>query len=137
MTTAIFSHDDCMKHNMGPEHPESPERISSILAYLADTDLQQELDWVRPEQITRDQLLTVHPESYLHQLDLLQPTRGRVFTDPDTAMMPDTLHAARLAAGGTVQAVHMVMRSQVTNACVCGRARGRPAERPQAMGLCF
>ena len=118
MTTAFFSHDDCKKHNMGPEHPESPERLSSILAYLADTNLQQALDWVRPEEITRDQLLTVHPESYLHQLDLMQPTRGRVFTDPDTAMMPDTLRAARLAAGGNVQAVDMVMSSQVTNAFV-------------------
>lgn len=88
MTTAFFSHDDCKKHNMGPEHPESPERLSSILAYLADTNLQQELDWVRPEEITRDQLLTVHPESYLHQLDLMQPTRGAstVHSSPDTSL---------------------------------------------------
>ena len=72
MTTAFFSHDDCMKHNMGPEHPESPERISTILAYLADTHLEQDLDWVRPEEITRDQLLMVHPETYLQQLDMMQ-----------------------------------------------------------------
>ena len=137
MTTAFFSHDDCKKHNMGPEHPESPERLSSILAYLADTNLQQELDWVRPEEITRDQLLTVHPESYLHQLDLMQPTRGRVFTDPDTAMMPDTLRAARLAAGGHVQAVDMVMSSQVTNAFVCARPPGPHAERTNSMGFRF
>ena len=100
MTTAFFSHDDFMKHNMGPEHPESPERLAAIISYLADTGLDQKLDWVRPEEITRDQLLMVHPEKYLHQLDLMQPTRGRVFTDPDTAMMPDPLRAARLAAGG-------------------------------------
>src|SRR5690606_41674509 len=103
MTTAFFSHHDCQKHNMGPEHPESPERLASILAYLADTNLQQELDWIRPEEITRDQLLTVHPASYLQQQDLMQPTRGREFTDPLTAMMPDTLRAAGLAAAGRVQ----------------------------------
>ncbi|HLV77200.1 MAG TPA: histone deacetylase family protein [Marinobacter sp.] len=137
MTTAFFSHDDCMKHNMGPEHPESPERISSILAYIADTGLQQTLDWVRPEEITRDQLLTVHPESYLKQLELLQPSRGRVFTDPDTAMMPDTLHAARLAAGASVQAVDMVMSGQSTNAFICARPPGHHAERTRSMGFCF
>ena len=137
MTTAFFSHDDCMKHNMGPEHPESPERISSILAYIADTGLQQTLDWVRPEEITRDQLLTVHPESYLKQLELLQPSRGRVFTDPDTAMMPDTLHAARLAAGASVQAVDMVMSGQSTNAFICARPPGHHAERTKSMGFCF
>ncbi|MCK0107500.1 histone deacetylase family protein [Marinobacter sp. S0848L] len=137
MTTAFFSHDDCLKHNMGPEHPESPERISSILAHIADTDLQQNLDWVRPEEITRDQLLMVHPEPYLQQLDLMAPTRGRVFTDPDTSLMPDTLRAARLAAGGNIQAVDMVMSSQVTNAFVCARPPGHHAERTKSMGFCF
>ena len=137
MTTAFFSHDDFMKHNMGPEHPESPERLAAIISYLADTGLDQKLDWVRPEEITRDQLLTVHPEKYLHQLDLMQPTRGRVFTDPDTAMTPDTLRAARLAAGANVQAVDMVMSSQVTNAFVCARPPGHHAERAKSMGFCF
>ena len=137
MTTAFFSHDDCNKHNMGPEHPECPERIAAILSYLAETGLDQNLDWVRPEEITRDQLLTVHPEQYLHQLDLMQPTRGRVFTDPDTAMMPDTLRAARLSAGANVQAVDMVMSGQATNAFVCARPPGHHAERAKSMGFCF
>ncbi|MGM0768857.1 MAG: histone deacetylase family protein [Pseudomonadota bacterium] len=137
MTTAFFSHDDCLKHNMGPEHPESPERIAAIISYLADTGVGDKLDWVRPDEITRDQLLTVHPEKYLHQLELMQPTRGRVYTDPDTAMMPDTLRAARLAAGGNIEAVDMVMSSQVTNAFVCARPPGHHAERSKSMGFCF
>ncbi|MEX2474407.1 histone deacetylase family protein [Marinobacter sp.] len=137
MTTAFFSHDDCLKHNMGPEHPESPERIAAIVSHLADTGVGDALDWVRPGEITRDQLLTVHPEKYLHQLDLMQPTRGRVFTDPDTAMMPDTLRAARLAAGGNIEAVDMVLSSQVTNAFVCARPPGHHAERSKSMGFCF
>jgi len=137
MTTAFFSHDDCLKHNMGPEHPESPDRINAIISYLSETGVGDLLDWVRPDEITRDQLLTVHPEKYLHQLDLMQPTRGRVYTDPDTAMMPDTLRAARLAAGGNVQAVDMVLSSQVTNAFVCARPPGHHAERSKSMGFCF
>ncbi|CAN0601959.1 unnamed protein product, partial [Ectocarpus sp. 12 AP-2014] len=88
-------------------------------------------------EITRDQLLTVHPEKYMHQLELIQPTRGRVFTDPDTAMMPDTLRAARLAAGGNIEAVDMVLSSQVTNAFVCARPPGHHAERSKSMGFCF
>lgn len=137
MTTAFFSHDDCMKHQMGPEHPESPERLAAILSYLAGTELEQQLDWVRPDEITHDQLLSVHPEKYLHQLDMMQPTRGRVYTDPDTAMMPDTLRAARLAAGANIQAVDMVLSSQVTNAFVCARPPGHHAERAKSMGFCF
>ncbi|MDF0752335.1 histone deacetylase family protein [Marinobacter sp. 71-i] len=137
MTTGFFSHDDCMKHDMGAEHPESPERLAAITSYLADTGLAQDLDWVRPDEATRDQLLTVHPERYLHQLDLMQPTRGRVYTDPDTAMMPDTLRAARLAAGASIEAVDMVLCSQLTNAFVCARPPGHHAERSKSMGFCF
>jgi len=137
MTTAFFSHDDCMKHDMGPEHPESPARLAAIISYIADTGIAEKLDWVRPEEITRDQLLSVHPESYLQQLGMMQPMRGRVFTDPDTAMMPDTLRAARLAAGANIQAVDMVMSSQVTNAFICARPPGHHAERTKSMGFCF
>lgn len=137
MTTAFFSHDDCQKHIMGPDHPESPERLAAIISYIADTGVAQQLDWVRPEEITRDQLAMVHPEGYLHQLDLMEPARGRVFTDPDTALTPDTLRAARLAAGSCVQAVDMVLSSQVTNAFVCARPPGHHAERSKSMGFCF
>ncbi|MDC0664241.1 histone deacetylase family protein [Marinobacter sp. SS21] len=137
MTTAFFSHDDCAKHNMGAEHPESPERMFAIVSHLADTELAQALDWIKPEEITRDQLLAVHPERYLHQLEVMQPTRGRVFTDPDTALMPASLRAARLAAGANVQAVDMVLSSQVTNAFVCARPPGHHAERSRSMGFCF
>ncbi|ROT99252.1 histone deacetylase family protein [Marinobacter sp. R17] len=137
MTTAFFYHDDFLKHDMGPEHPESPERLNAIISYLADTELEQQLDWVRPEEITRDQLLQVHPETYLSQLDMMQPTRGRVFTDPDTAMMPHTLRAARLAAGANVEAVDMVLSGQATNAFVAARPPGHHAERGKSMGFCF
>ena len=137
MTTGFFSHDDCQKHDMGPEHPECPDRLRAITSYLTDSGLAQDLDWIRPEEVTRDQLLAVHPEKYLHQLDLMQPTRGRVFTDPDTALMPDTLRAARLAAGANVEAVDMVMSGQLTNAFVCARPPGHHAERAKSMGFCF
>lgn len=137
MTTGFFSHDDFNKHVMGPEHPECPERLSAIISYLGQTGLDQILDWVKPEEVTRDQLLLAHPEGYLHQLDLMQPTKGRVYTDPDTAMMPHTLRAARLAAGANIQAVDMVLSSQLTNAFVCARPPGHHAERSKSMGFCF
>lgn len=122
---------------MGPDHPECPERLTSIISYLAQTGLDQILDWVKPEEATRDQLLLAHPDGYLHQLELMQPTKGRVYTDPDTAMMPHTLRAARLAAGANIQAVDMVLSSQLTNAFICARPPGHHAERSKSMGFCF
>lgn len=137
MTTAFFSHDDFQKHMMGPGHPESPERLAAILSYIADTELNDTLDWVKPEEITRDQLTAVHPESYLQQLETLEPRQGQVNTDPDTVMTPYTLRAARLAAGANTQAVDMVLSNQVTNAFICARPPGHHAERTTSMGFCF
>jgi len=39
MTTLYFTHADCLRHEMGQWHPESPERLSAIQDYLLATGL--------------------------------------------------------------------------------------------------
>ncbi len=137
MVTAFISHNDCARHDMGPEHPESPQRLAAINNELQGSRLEQELMYVRAEEALREQLQLVHPELYLHQLDLTQPTHGRVYADPDTVMMADTLLAARLAAGAAVQAVDLVLSGQAQNAFCAVRPPGHHAERTRTMGFCF
>ncbi|MAL97128.1 MAG: deacetylase [Alteromonadaceae bacterium] len=137
MTTAYISHNDCALHDMGPEHPESPSRLAAIINQIQGTELEQMLEFVRAEEIQRVQLQRVHPEMYLHQLDLISPERGRVMADPDTIIMPHTLRAARLAAGAVSQGVDMVLSNQVTNAFCAVRPPGHHAERSKTMGFCF
>lgn len=135
--TALFHHDDCILHDMGDGHPESPHRLTAIMDHLAHTGMLQELDRVTPEEATRDQILRVHPATYLSQLEQLSPAKGRVMVDPDTAMMPKTLRAAFLAAGAATQAVDMVMSGQVQTAFCAIRPPGHHAERSTSMGFCF
>lgn len=137
MTTAYISHNDCTLHDMGPEHPECPARLAAILNRLQGTRLERELEFVRAEEIQREQLQRVHPETYLHQLDLIAPSKGRVMADPDTIIMAHTLRAARLAAGAVAQGVDMVLSNQVTNAFCAVRPPGHHAERSKTMGFCF
>lgn len=137
MTTAYISHNDCTLHDMGSDHPESPMRLAAILNQIQGTELEQRLEFVRAEEVERVQLQRVHPETYLHQLDLIAPTQGRVMADPDTVIMPHTLRAARLAAGAVVQAVDMVLSNQITNAFCAVRPPGHHAERSKTMGFCF
>ncbi|MFE8072038.1 histone deacetylase family protein [Marinobacteraceae bacterium S3BR75-40.1] len=137
MTTAYITHEDCQRHDMGPEHPESPLRLQAIRERITHDGLAQELDWVEAQEAPRDAILRVHPETYLHQLDIIVPEKGRVFADPDTAIMADTLKAARLAAGSAIQAVDMVLSRQVQNAFCAVRPPGHHAERGKTMGFCF
>lgn len=137
MSTAFFWHQDAEQHDMGHDHPESPARLRAILDRLQQSGLGQELDWHTPEEVTRKQLELAHAVSYLDQLEQMAPTQGRIMADPDTAMTPFTLRAAKLAAGAAVQAVDAVMSGQAKNAFVAMRPPGHHAERAKTMGFCF
>ncbi|UZE97568.1 histone deacetylase family protein [Alkalimarinus alittae] len=137
MKTAYISHHDCTLHNMGPEHPESPLRLMAILDQLQDTRLNQELDFMRAELVKPDHVRRVHPATYVEQLDLIQPKKGRIYADEDTIMMPDTMRAAKLAAGAGIQAVDAVMSGQNKNAFCATRPPGHHAQRNKTMGFCF
>ncbi len=135
--TALFYHEDCVLHDMGEGHPESPLRLRFILDHLNQTGLLQDMDRVTPEEARKQQILNVHPATYVEQLSLLAPARGRVMVDPDTLLMQHSLRAAYLAAGAAVQAVDMVMSGQADTAFCAVRPPGHHAERSRAMGFCF
>ncbi|PIE43325.1 MAG: deacetylase [Gammaproteobacteria bacterium] len=137
MKTAFLSHDDCELHDMGYGHPESPLRLAAIKNQLQDTRLDQEMDFIRAEEVRRDHVLRVHPNSYVEQLDMLSPLNGRIMIDPDTNMMRDTMRAAKLSAGAAVQAVDLIMSGQYDTAFCATRPPGHHAETNTAMGFCF
>ncbi|TMB33886.1 MAG: histone deacetylase family protein [Deltaproteobacteria bacterium] len=137
MTLAFVSHPDCLLHEMGEGHPERPERLGAI----EDRLLASRLDWLvsrfdAPEA-TRAQLLRVHEESYLDSLESIAPRAGLVEIDPDTAMNPQTLRAARRAAGAAVLATDLVIGGKASAAFCSVRPPGHHATRSRAMGFCF
>jgi acetoin utilization deacetylase AcuC-like enzyme len=137
MTLAFVSHPDCLMHEMGEGHPERPERLGAI----EDRLLASRLDWLVSRfdapQATRAQLLRVHEESYLDWLESVAPRAGLVELDPDTAMNPHTLLAARRAAGAAVLATDLVIGGKATAAFCSVRPPGHHATRSGAMGFCF
>ena len=137
MSTAFLYHPDCEAHDMGADHPESPRRLQAIRQRLEETGLMDRLLVTRTEQATRDQIRRAHPDSYIDQLERMAPKQGRVMADPDTAMNPHSLHAARLAAGAGVEAVNQVLSNQARNAFCAVRPPGHHAERQRTMGFCL
>lgn len=137
MLAAYISHPDCARHEMGPHHPECPQRLDAIQDHLVMKGL---LDFMVPYEAplaTHTQLERAHSALYVKEITAKAPAEGLVHIDPDTAMNPYSLRAALRAAGAAVEATDLVISGQVATAFCAVRPPGHHAERSAAMGFCF
>jgi acetoin utilization deacetylase AcuC-like enzyme len=79
----------------------------------------------------------VHRSEYVDLIFENAPTEGYVQLDPDTAMNPHSLNAARRAAGAGVLAVDEVMAGRSMNAFCAVRPCGHHATQARSMGFCI
>jgi acetoin utilization deacetylase AcuC-like enzyme len=137
MPSAYITHPDSLRHEMGPDHPDCPERVSTINDHLLAQGL---LDFMLPytaPAATRAQLERVHTSLHIAELEAGAPPSGYRRIDPDTLMNVHTLGAARHAAGAAVIATELVARGEVTTAFCNIRPAGHHATRDASMGFCF
>jgi acetoin utilization deacetylase AcuC-like enzyme len=141
LTTAFYSHPDCRLHDMGPGHPECPQRLDAITDHLLATGLDIALDFRDAPQATLEQIERAHTTRYVTELqDLLQRLRDEGETkafDPDTVAGPHTLNAALRAAGAAVAATDDVLAGRARAAFCSVRPPGHHATRDESMGFCF
>ncbi|MEY3551764.1 MAG: hypothetical protein RL735_112 [Pseudomonadota bacterium] len=136
MNTLVLSHPDCLAHDMGPGHPERPDRILAIERIL-EHERFQHLARENAPLGAREQILRVHPATHYEMIEQASPHQGLARLDSDTAMGPGTFDAALRSVGGACHAVNEVMERRVTNAFVATRPPGHHAETATAMGFCF
>lgn len=137
MLPAYISHPDCLKHAMGEQHPECPERLGAIRDMLLIKGL---LDFMQPHEAplaTEQQLAQAHAEIYIHSIAALSPREGSVQVDPDTSMNPHSYRAALRAAGAAVLATDLVLAGGAGFAFCNVRPPGHHAEYAAAGGFCF
>lgn len=137
MPTALITHRDCVRHEISPDHPESPQRIDAIQDQLKKQDVYDYLVHHDAPLAKREELMLAHPETYVDLIHRKSPANGSIQLDPDTAMNAFTLNASLRAAGAGVMAVDQVCAGQVDNAFCLTRPPGHHAEKIQAMGFCF
>ena len=137
MTTALLHHHIFDRHEVADGHPECPQRLSSITDALHARHLYDHLLHVDARAATREELERVHTAWYLEMLEARAPGEGFEHLDPDTWLSPNTLPAARHAAGAAVLATELVLEGRVSTAFCCVRPPGHHAGTASAMGFCY
>ena len=135
-TTLTYTHDACLDHLPGPQHPESPARLRAVLQALRAPEFEA-LQWRQAPLGTLGQLLLVHTPAYVDAVQAASPAQGlRALDGGDTVMSPGTLEAVMRCVGAACAAVDAVVASVARNAFCATRPCGHHAEADAAMGFC-
>jgi len=128
----VLTHPDCLRHDPGPDHPETPARLRVLLA-RARGDVTAQVSDAGPAR--REALLAVHSEPYLHRLEEMS-ARGGGALFLDTILSEASWEAAVGAAGAVLSAVDHALAGR-GNAFAAVRPPGHHALAGKGMGFCL
>ncbi|MEK9824783.1 MAG: histone deacetylase family protein [Methylotenera sp.] len=137
MRTAYITHASFLRHNMGGQHPECPQRLSAINDQLIASGILDHLIHYDATAASAEQLARVHDADYVNWMMNQQLDGALACLDSDTTMNQFTNQAALHAAGAVVNAVDLVMAGEVENAFCCVRPPGHHAGKKGAAGFCI
>ncbi len=133
MTALIYS-ENYDNHETG-NNPENKERIRVIMNSVRQTDIISQNHILEPEMASEKDILRVHSPEYVNKIrEFCQAGGG--YLDYDTFASPLTYQTAKLAVGGAIKAVELVLNGE-DNAYSIGRPPGHHATRNKAMGFCI
>lgn len=99
-------------------HPFDACKFRKIRQHLSKLGLRQDADFICPEELTREQLLTVHTPEYLDSLKNSE-VLAKIFEVAAAAFVPAglldsaILHPMRLAGGGTLLACRLALEQGI------------------------
>jgi acetoin utilization deacetylase AcuC-like enzyme len=138
MSTAIYSHPDCSRHEMGDWHPESPARLQAIEDQLILARLSDLVERCSGPLADEAEILRNHSRAMLDLVRENLPGAGEHYPlDGDTLLCKDSYQAARRAAGLAIAATDAVIAGSMDNAFCAIRPPGHHARPSEPMGFCL
>ena len=132
MPVPVFTHPDCLRHDPGAGHPETPARLRVLLERVR-AEPAVELRTAEPAPL--DALLAVHPRAYLDSLAAMSARGGgALFLDTVTN---DASWSAALGGAGALLAAVGHAHEGGGHAFAAVRPPGHHALASRAMGFCL
>jgi acetoin utilization deacetylase AcuC-like enzyme len=130
--------DEAMSRHQPPGHPERPERLTAVVSGVTAGAAAAGATLERPAVLPAEPeaLERIHPAAYLALLDDAAAAGGG-WIDADTHIGPQSMVAARLAAGATMQAAAAAAMGEAAVAFAVVRPPGHHARRERAAGFCL
>jgi acetoin utilization deacetylase AcuC-like enzyme len=140
LNTAVVYSPEYLKHDTGPNHPETPSRLEAIMSELNKSGLLLETKKcaiVNPKPASKEDLELVHETDYIELVQRTCQAGGGLLDLSDTVVSRESFNVALLAAGGVLDAVNLVSKGKARNAFALIRPPGHHAGPYYALGFCL
>ncbi|KAK6627559.1 hypothetical protein RUM44_010037 [Polyplax serrata] len=123
-------------------HPEKPERLTSILQMYRDYGLMERCTILKPRVATEEEILLVHTQSHVNDMKdtsnmTVEELNKKGSTYDSIYLHPKSYECALMAAGSVLEVVDAVVNGDARSGVAVVRPPGHHAEDDTACGFCL